>query len=312
MDRLLALILLSGISAKAQIITESFGTGVNQFSIDFVQIGNPGNAADTTGSPSPAGSVSYTYNIGKYEISREMVLKASSAGGLGLTLADLTFYGGNGMKRPASGVSWNEAARFVNYLNSSTGHQVAYNFVTSGGNDYISLWATGLYSGNNQFRHKDSYYFLPSLDEWYKAAYGSPNGTWYNFSNGSDSPPQPVSGGLSGAVYGGQSGPADINDAGALSAYGTMGQGGNVWEWTETAFDGVNDSESETRELRGGAWNNNNTQLDANFKERNFGDPSREVFGSDGFRVASVPEPSALSLLAVGLGGLALVRRRRS
>jgi hypothetical protein len=31
-----------------------------------------------------------------------------------------------------------------------------------------------------------------------------------------------------------------------------------------------------------------------------------------GFRVESVPEPSALSLLAIGLGGLALMRRRRS
>jgi hypothetical protein len=30
-----------------------------------------------------------------------------------------------------------------------------------------------------------------------------------------------------------------------------------------------------------------------------------------GFRVASVPEPSALSLLAIGLSGMALVRRRK-
>ena len=30
------------------------------------------------------------------------------------------------------------------------------------------------------------------------------------------------------------------------------------------------------------------------------------------YQIESVPEPSALSLLAVGLGGLALVRRRRS
>jgi hypothetical protein len=31
-----------------------------------------------------------------------------------------------------------------------------------------------------------------------------------------------------------------------------------------------------------------------------------------GFRVAMVPEPSVLSLLAVGLGGMAMMRRRRS
>ncbi|NDB96396.1 MAG: DUF5011 domain-containing protein, partial [Verrucomicrobia bacterium] len=38
-------------------ITKTFGSGTNQFSIDFVTIGNPGNPADTTGNPNPAGSV---------------------------------------------------------------------------------------------------------------------------------------------------------------------------------------------------------------------------------------------------------------
>ena len=70
--------------AKSQTITESFGSGVNQFSIDFVEIGNPGNSADTNGSPSPAGSVSYVYNIGKYEISRGIIEKVNAAGGLGI------------------------------------------------------------------------------------------------------------------------------------------------------------------------------------------------------------------------------------
>jgi len=63
---------------SAQTITETFGTGANAFSMDFVAIGNPGNAADTTGSPNPAGSVGYTYNLGKYEVSRDMITKANS------------------------------------------------------------------------------------------------------------------------------------------------------------------------------------------------------------------------------------------
>jgi formylglycine-generating enzyme len=43
--------------------------GANTFDIEFVNIGNPGNAADTTGNPNPTGSVPYTYRMDTYEIS---------------------------------------------------------------------------------------------------------------------------------------------------------------------------------------------------------------------------------------------------
>ena len=56
---------------SAQTITETFGSGANAFTMDFVTIGNPNNAADTTGSPDPVGSVAYTYNLGKYEVSNK-------------------------------------------------------------------------------------------------------------------------------------------------------------------------------------------------------------------------------------------------
>ena len=42
------------------------------------------------------------------------------------------------------------------------------------------------------------------------------------------------------AVYDGHADPADVTIAGGLSPYGTIGQGGNVWEWEETDFDLVN------------------------------------------------------------------------
>jgi len=82
--------------------------------MDFVTIGNPGNAADTTGSPNPAGSVAYTYNLGKHEVSRDQIDKANSAGSLGITLADMSSYGGNGINRPATGINWFEATKHVN------------------------------------------------------------------------------------------------------------------------------------------------------------------------------------------------------
>ena len=62
--------------------------------MEFVTIGSPGNTADTTGDPNPAGSVGYTYSMGVNEVSRDMVTKANSVGGLGITLDSMSFVTG--------------------------------------------------------------------------------------------------------------------------------------------------------------------------------------------------------------------------
>ena len=302
-------------SAKAQTITETFGSGTNAFSIEFVTIGNPGNAPDTgtyfnTATSYSAGSVAYTYHLGKYEISRGQIDSANMAGGLGITLDDMTVFGGNGLNRPATGISWFEAAKFVNYLNTSQGKQVAYRFDGSGN---FQLWGAGQYNGTNQYRHKDAFYFLPSKDEWYKGAYGSPSGVWYDFPTASNYEPLGVSGGtaVGTAVYKYQLGPADVTDAGGLSSYGTMGQGGNVWEWSESGLDGVNDSLAENRVMRGGSWDNHHSYTLSATDQGINGLPSLGA-SSLGFRVASMPEPSSLSLLLAGGAVLMAGRRRKS
>jgi len=307
---LLSLLALSYQTALATSLLETFGSGANQFSMEFVTIGNPNNVADTTGWPNPAGSVAYTYNLGKYEVSRDMITKANSAGSLGIGMSDMSSYGGNGVNRPATEVSWYEAAKYVNWLNTSTGGTAAYKFV--GGT--FTLWSAGDagYNANNMFRNSLAKYVIASSNEWYKGAYGNPNGSWSNFSNGSNSAPTAVTGGTAAntAVYNQfvSTGPADITNAGGLSAYGTMGQGGNVLEWNETAYDGINDTADELREVRGGAWYRDSSFMDASYG--GVGYPSYENL-SYGFRVASVPEPSTISFLAIGLSGLALVRRRK-
>jgi hypothetical protein len=146
----ISLLTLGYQTALAQLVTESCGSGANAFTMEFVTIGNPNNAADTTGSPNPAGSVAYTYNLGKYEVSRNMITKANSAGGLVITLLDMSSYGGNGVNRPATGITWYEAAKYVNWLNTSTGGTAAYKFV--GGT--FQLWSVGDagYNANNMFR----------------------------------------------------------------------------------------------------------------------------------------------------------------
>jgi len=298
---------------SAQTITETFGIGANAFTMDFVTIGNPGNAADTTGSPNPAGSVAYTYNIGKYEVSRGQIDKANAAGSLGITMYDMSRYTGNGVNKPATGISWYEGAVYANWLNTSKGYQAAYKFV--GG--IFQLWSPtdAGYNANNMFRNSLAKYVLPSTSEWYKAAYGNRNGTWNNFPTGSDSVPTGVASGTDAntAVYGetaysnGQAGPADITNAGGLSPYGTMGQGGNVWEWIETAYDGINNTAGEVREFRGGAWTDVlSYNLDAVYPTSN--NPSWYDV-TYGFRVAMIPEPSSLSLFALGGVVVALGRK---
>ena len=92
--------------------------------MDFVTIGNPGN---TAGAIRQLSSVGYVYNMGKYEVSRDMLAKASEQGSLGITSDLMDFViGGARPDMPATGVSWNEAARFVNWLNTSQGFQPAY------------------------------------------------------------------------------------------------------------------------------------------------------------------------------------------
>ncbi len=85
---------------------DMFGTGGNQFTIDFVTIGNPGNPADTTGTPFAAGRADYVYRMGQHEISRDMITKANAAGSLGITLADMSSIGGNGVGTMIPGASY--------------------------------------------------------------------------------------------------------------------------------------------------------------------------------------------------------------
>ena len=314
--RTVSLLLLMSVTAANVARADVFGSGANAFDIEFVTIGNPGNPADTTGAPNPAGSVDYSYRIGKYEISRDIVDKAIDGGGLAITVDQIPF---TSPTMAAVGISWFEAAKFANWLNTSTGHQPAYKFVGSR-SSIFEPWQPGDlgYDASNPFRNSEAYYFLPSNDEWYKAAYYDANaGTYYDYPTGSDTAPTPVVGGTDAgtAVYSDPLNPVfdsialDPTQAGGLSPFGTMGQGGNVQEWVETEYElvlspGVTVSR---RSNRGGHASSHSSALLASSWFHD--DPSFESF-TVGFRVASrIPEPSTLLLGLVGLGLLLRTKR---
>jgi formylglycine-generating enzyme required for sulfatase activity len=301
----------------------SFGSGDNEFQMEFVTIGNSGNAADTTGVPYLAGAVGYEYGIGKFEVSEGMIAKFNASQSLQITNDT------RGTNKPATSVSWNEAARFVNWLNASTGGFAAYNFTSGGVNDDIALWTaadTLDYDATNPYRSLRATYVLPSYNEWYKAAYYNPsNSTYYHYTNGSDTAPTAAASGtgVGTAVYNQTyaQGPADVDQAGGLSPYSVMGLGGNVAEWEESSFDLANPSGSSTRGIRGGLWCSFNGSNDlASWSRFNAFPSDGSGFDSVGFRVVSlsssappaVPEPSMMVIGTLfGLGGLLAKRRMK-
>lgn len=142
----------------------------NPTTYDWVLIGEPGNTDDAATVDGAFGGVGNTYYISKFTV-READIYRYNRDPLNATRQ--IAIDSRDVNKPATNISWNEAARFVNWLNIREGHPPAYKYTTSGVNDNIALWVSSDdgYDPNNEYRNSNAYYFLPSEDEWYKAAY---------------------------------------------------------------------------------------------------------------------------------------------
>jgi formylglycine-generating enzyme required for sulfatase activity len=291
--------------------------------IDWIVVGDPGNAADTTG----FGQVNYTYSISKTEVTNTQyaeflnAVDPTGANALGLYNPDMTsdaINGGIGFDgsdpvgsryfpkathtiKPVTYVSFYDALRFANWLHNGQG---------SGDTETgaYTITAQGI-ADNSITRNAGATIFLTSEDEWYKAAYYDALSTsYFDYPAGSDTQTSCGANTLLSNSANCNDAVGSVSDVGAYiasaSPAGTYDQGGNVWEWNEAILG----SGPDIRGLRGGSWFTVGANGLAASARIGLGTPSWEL-NEIGFRVAMIPEPSTALLLGLGLAALALRRR---
>jgi len=151
--------------------------------LNLVLIYYPNNASDTTG----YGSVGYKYNIGKFPVTNTQYcqflnLKALSDpyglynSNMGSNVrGGITRSGSSGSysytvktnmgNKPVVYISWFDAARFCNWMHNNMGTGS-----TENGSYNLNGALSGVFYKNNGAR-----FWIPTGNEWYKAAYYNPN-----------------------------------------------------------------------------------------------------------------------------------------
>ncbi len=292
--RKVAVITLMALGLVEGSLADGFGQGANYFGVEFVDVGFTGNVAKTQdygtlGGSLTFGTVDYEYRIGKYEITIDQFLKATNADNR-IGDDDENYWDDGertvGSNAPASKVSWYEAAKFCNWLTSGDAYNGAYLFNTNG-------TLTGVNRDLAMYEY-GTVYLLPTEDEWFKAAYYKPidDGSYSLYTSGYDDLL------THGTPYGwnyyhGYEGTVNSSPNftwyvgyGAFEQNYTYDMTGNVWEWLESAYDGVLDSMSEWRTIRGGGYGNYNGHLPRSLNR--FDENPAQEQGMIGFRIVAI------------------------
>lgn len=251
------------------------------------------------------GGVGYNYKIGQTEVSVaqwEASGIADSGAAYDVYRADL------GDAAPVVNISWDQAARYCNYLTSGFEDVGAYSVSgtsVTGVTDHASAAMSALVAEHGIV------FVLPTEAEWRKAAYWT--GSEYSlYANGTDT--APVNGTDARYDYAQGDGPWTVTE-GATEQNGTKNMMGNVWEWMESTYGGEDFDHTDDSQLmafRGGDWFVGDG--DEYLKETARAYDDRAATFNVGFRVAAIPEPGTISLMSISTIGILFtrtVRRRR-
>lgn len=184
---LLTLLGLCSISAKAQV------------TYNMVVIGNPGNSNDKTG----FGGVTYTYQIGKYEVTIgeyaeflnavasesdpyglwnssmtipniQGISRSGSSGNYSYSVINASSVSGSSINMPITGVSWFSAARFANWMSNGQPTGIESAGTTENGAYALNGKKSGTTVSRNTINpntNRAPTYYIPTENEWYKAAF---------------------------------------------------------------------------------------------------------------------------------------------
>jgi len=249
--------------------------------IETVRVGDAGNAADTnrlsSGDASPGyGAVAYEFRLGKYEVTIGQyttflntvaktdtyslyhpsmatdlnvagITQTGSSGGFSYAVSGpsgVTPAGANSSSnRPIAYVSWFDAARFANWM---------HNGATNGASTETGAYTLNGATSGIFMKNVDARWWIPTLDEWYKAAYymgGGTNARYLHGISGNNIGGAPNQANYDNGVYSVTQSQSDrhggdisstqnyLTDVGAFSnsasAYGTYDQLGNLAEWND-------------------------------------------------------------------------------
>lgn len=279
---------------------------------DLVTINNPNNPNDSTG----FGAVDHIYQIGKYEVTVAQytaflnavasqtdpyalwntsmtipniqgISRATISGGYTYAVMNTNSFGSSSANMPITGVSWFNAARFANWMANGQVNGPESSGTTENGAYNLNGARSGAAPAKNILNPNTNAipnYYIPSENEWYKAAYYSATlnntGGYYVYATQNNvTPGNLIGNGSNLANYLADAGngycvsQSQLLDktqtyltnvgtfTGSPSYYGTFDQSGSVWEWHDSTA-----TRSLSRGLRGAAWTSTPPYMQSSYR----------------------------------------------